>query len=301
MNQDYKEFQEKHMIEIENMMIKYLTLQSVNKELLEAMVYSVQAGGKRFRPLLVLMTLDFLGKPINEASYSVAAALEMVHTYSLIHDDLPAMDNDDFRRGKPTNHKVFGEDLAILAGDGLLTESFGLLASLNVSGSVIVELVKNLCQASGIGGMIAGQVSDMQAEKTRVSLEELEEIHQKKTGQLISCSVKSAIILSEELGTGIEKELMEFSKELGLAFQIKDDLLDVLGDEKLLGKPVGSDVVNGKSTYVSLLGVDGAISIFNETCNKAEESLMRAKKSVGKKTTEVTLLDDILRNLREIV
>lgn len=253
----------------------------------ESMLYSLKAGGKRIRPLLVFATLEAFEKdPI--IGIHAAAAIEMIHTYSLIHDDLPSMDNDDLRRGKPTNHIVYGEANAILAGDGLLTYSFQLLAETPeeyATPEAKIALIQLLAKSSGAEGMVGGQVADMSGEGKDLSLEELEYIHIHKTGKLLTCSVLSGAILA-----GVNQEQMDllekFSYHLGLAFQIRDDLLDVSGDENLIGKPVGSDEENHKSTYPSLLGLDGA--------NKALEAhINEAKQALGKLGTNTQLLEEI--------
>ena len=223
----------------------------------EAMTYSLKAGGKRLRPILLLAVLKGYNKPLLHG-YDTASALEMIHTYSLIHDDLPAMDDDNLRRGKPTNHKVYGEAMAILAGDGLLTYSFQLISSLShLNSDTKVELIQRISQAIGPEGMVGGQVADMQGEGKPLSVEELQEIHLHKTGDLLSVAVEAGAIIAE-VSEKDRVALRSFAAHLGIAFQIKDDLLDVEGDEKSLGKPVGSDEANNKSTYPRLLGIEGA-------------------------------------------
>ena len=229
----------------------------LNTKLEESMQYSLDAGGKRIRPVLVLLTLEVLNENYKKG-LQTALALEMIHTYSLIHDDLPAMDNDDFRRGKLTNHKVYGEWKAILAGDALLTKAFELIANdKNLEAETKVKVISRLAHDSGNLGMVGGQTLDMDSENTPIELHTLEQIHKAKTGALLKFSILSAADIAnvndETLNT-----LDCFSEHLGLMFQIKDDLLDVYGDEKKLGKKVGSDVENHKSTYVSLLGKEGA-------------------------------------------
>jgi geranylgeranyl diphosphate synthase type II len=215
------------------------------------MDYSLFNSGKRFRPILLLTILEALEVPI-ENGLDVACAIEMIHTYSLIHDDLPAMDDDDYRRGQLTNHKVYGEGMAILAGDGLLTDSFEVILRSNLSDKQKVMLVNEFVHASGSTGMILGQVMDLEAEGKHIDLKTLRTIHELKTARLLQLSIISALIIAEkydsiELGRTL-------GYDLGIAFQIKDDLLDVYGDSKELGKPTGSDIENDKSTYVSLLG-----------------------------------------------
>lgn len=242
---------------IEEQLPRHIEKIDAPKILKDAMVYSLNAGGKRVRPALLLATLKSFGKPLEEG-YDIACAIEMIHTYSLIHDDLPAMDNDDLRRGKPTNHKVFGEAMAILAGDALFTYSFELIATIHgVGPEKKLLLVKEIAKASGPEGMVGGQVADMEGENKTLSIEELMYIHEHKTGDLLSASIISGAIIAGA-STNDLTNLKKFAKELGLMFQIKDDILDVEGDAETIGKPIGSDDDNNKSTYPNLLGLDGA-------------------------------------------
>ena len=242
----------------------------------EAMLYSLHAGGKRIRPVLLLSVLHAAGKPL-EAGYRTAAALELIHTYSLVHDDLPAMDDDDLRRGKPTNHKVYGEDIAILAGDGLLTHSFNLISKdEHLSADLKVALIADITDAVGPEGMVGGQVADMQGEGKVLTAEQLEAIHHRKTGDLLSVSLmaggKIAGLTDED-----NQHLSLLGKHLGLAFQIKDDLLDIEGTVEEIGKPVGSDEGNNKNTYPSLLGIDGAKEKLNIHLDEARSNLQRIR------------------------
>ena len=223
----------------------------------KAMRYSIFAGGKRIRPVLMIAACDAVdGK--RENVLPAACAMEMIHTYSLIHDDLPAMDDDDFRRGRPTNHKVFGEANAILAGDALLTEAFVLLSSDATGGGIDPEIrrrvIRIIARAAGCAGMVGGQVVDMGSEGKEIDLPTLEFIHIHKTGALIKASIEVGALLggaSEEA----YKKLSRYGELAGLAFQIADDILDVTADQEELGKDVGSDEARGKATYVSLLGL----------------------------------------------
>jgi len=240
----------------------------------QAMVYSLKAGGKRIRPLLLLATLHALGKE-TEIGLPVACAIEMVHTYSLIHDDLPSMDNDDLRRGKPTNHRVFGEAMAILAGDGLLTYSFQIIANIQhpeITSDTKIALISKLAQAAGPEGMVAGQVADIQGEGKRLSLEELEYIHINKTGRMLEYSVLAGAILGGATPEQM-RQLGSFAHHLGLAFQIRDDILDIEGTEEKIGKPVGSDIQNQKITYPSLLSLAGAKDRLAYHIDEAKKSL----------------------------
>lgn len=240
----------------------------------EAMIYSLEAGGKRIRPLLLFATLDAFGIE-RERGIPAACALEMVHTYSLIHDDLPCMDNDDLRRGKPTNHKVFGEAVATLAGDGLLTYAFQIIAENRhpaVTADMSLRLIIELAKAAGPEGMVAGQVADMEAEGKTLTLKQLEYIHTKKTGRLLEFSILAGAVLADASEEQIDK-LMEFARNLGLAFQIRDDILDVEGTEAEIGKPIGSDAENEKSTYTTLFTVEQAKQILQETVAKAKDAI----------------------------
>lgn len=229
----------------------------LEKSVLEAARYSLFAGGKRLRPILCIQAAEVVGGTA-EMVMPVACAMEMIHTYSLIHDDLPAMDNDDFRRGVPTNHKVFGEAIAILAGDALLTEAFGLIAMTEGDGRVpaekILQAVNIVTKASGYRGMIGGQVIDLECEKLEVDLATVEYMHVHKTGAILSACLE----LGALLGGGTNQQiasLVKYGQHFGLAFQITDDLLDVEGDASLMGKKPGSDLAKNKKTYPALLGV----------------------------------------------
>lgn len=218
----------------------------------DAMIYSVMAGGKRLRPLLFIQTLRAYS--IDYHPYlDLACAIEMIHTYSLIHDDLPGMDNDDLRRGKPTCHKQFDEATAILAGDALLNEAANVVLKMNIDDGLKVSLLKELYHASGLGGMIYGQQQDMYFENHKANLEELQAIHHDKTGAMIAVSMKMAGLIANNKDA---EKLENIGFKLGLAFQIQDDVLDVTSTSETLGKPVGSDINNHKSTYVSLLGIE---------------------------------------------
>lgn len=226
-------------------------------EIYKAVHYSVFAGGKRIRPILCLAAVDACGGDFSQ-SMPVACALELIHTYSLIHDDLPAMDNDDFRRGKPTCHKVFGENIAILAGDALLTEAFVLLSrtgKVKFPAERLLAVIQEIAQAAGIAGMVGGQTLDVISEKTSADQTILREIHRRKTGALISAAVKTGAIMSGAPENEI-KALADYGMNIGMAFQIADDILNVEGDRELMGKGTGSDADLGKVTYPSLMGMD---------------------------------------------
>ena len=223
----------------------------------EGMRYSLSIGGKRIRPVLVLEFCRVCGGDINDA-LPLAAAIEMIHTYSLIHDDLPCMDDDDMRRGKPSCHKVFGEEYALLAGDGLLTEAFSVIANSDFAKKNPIGAIKAvslLSGFSGVNGMIGGQVIDLKCEENKASLETLKTMDRLKTGALIKCACLLGVIAANG-NEEKEKSAIGFAENLGLAFQIVDDILDVTGNEETLGKPIGSDAESGKSTYVSVLGLE---------------------------------------------
>lgn len=259
---------------VEEKLVSYANELQCPNVLREAMAYSLEAGGKRLRPLLLFATLQAFGKEKN-LGVGAACALEMIHTYSLVHDDLPCMDDDDLRRGKPTNHKVFGEAMAVLAGDGLLTYAFQVIMAYEqkeISAEKKVRLVLELAKAAGPEGMVGGQVADMEAEGKQLTIDELEYIHKHKTGKLLEFAVLAGAILSDATEEQEEK-LLEFAKYIGLAFQIRDDILDVEGTEEEIGKPIGSDVSNEKSTYTTLFTVDRAKDILEETIAKAKDAI----------------------------
>ena len=226
----------------------------------QASRYSLMAGGKRLRPILCMAAAEAVGGKI-EAVMPAACALELIHTYSLIHDDLPAMDNDDFRRGKPTSHKLFGEAIAILAGDALLTEAFHVLARRDLMPGIPPERILavgcEIAEAAGWSGMVAGQVLDIRSEGETLALETLEQLHRLKTGALIRVSLRAGAILGGAEADALAA-LSDYGRHIGLAFQIADDILNVEGDRALLGKGTGSDAARGKSTFPSLLGIEAS-------------------------------------------
>ncbi|PRR93130.1 farnesyl-diphosphate synthase [Bacillus sp. NMCN6] len=272
---------------IEDYLFTYVQELTIPEDLKSSMLYSLKAGGKRLRPVLVLALLHAYGKN-EEDGIPVGCAVEMIHTYSLIHDDLPCMDDDDLRRGKPTNHKVYGEATAVLAGDALLTESFRLITSQlasSVSADKKLRIVDELVKSAGALGMVGGQFDDMEAEQKQVSLTELESIHARKTGKLLTFSVAAGAMVAGASDDDIEK-LREFSYHIGIAFQIRDDILDLEGSEEKIGKRVGSDTANEKSTYPSLLTLSGAKE-------KLHEHITRAKEIVSNLQLEQQLLHDL--------
>ena len=248
--------------------------------LVESILYSVHAGGKRIRPLLLLELLEAFHAPILEAHFQVATALEMIHTGSLIHDDLPAMDNDDYRRGQLTNHKKYGEDLAILAGDSLFLDAFGCVAEADLPASIRVQLIALLSDASGTAGMVAGQVLDMEGEGASLTLDQLQVIHANKTGRLLAYPFQAAGILLE-LEPAVATLLEEIGLHLGLAFQIRDDILDVTADFASLGKTPQKDLQAEKSTYPALLGLNGAQAYLDRELDACEDLLDRISNQVS--------------------
>lgn len=246
--------------------------QALNTALAQSMNYSLMAGGKRLRPILIMAAADALGVD-GEKFLRVATSIEFIHTYSLIHDDLPAMDNDDYRRGKLTNHKVFGEDLAILAGDALLTMAFEIIATdRDIDDQTKVKLITELSIASGAEGMVGGQVIDMQSENKAIDMTTLKKMHAAKTGALFCAAIRMGAILAGANDKQLA-DLTQYARQFGLAFQITDDILDVTGDEATIGKPVGSDEKNHKSTYVTLGSLESAKKLAKEAVDRAKEAL----------------------------
>lgn len=239
----------------------------------DAMKYSLLAGGKRIRPLLMLRIIQSYG--LNYHDYlDAACAIEMIHTYSLIHDDLPGMDNDDLRRGKPTCHRQFDEATAILAGDGLLNEAANVILKANYNSELKIALLSILYQASGVNGMILGQALDIKFENKKANRKELDLIHHHKTGDLISASMQMGALVANVNDLETFKEI---GYKIGLAFQIQDDILDVVGNSELLGKNVGSDIENNKSTYVTLMGVEKSQEIADCYFNEATALINKLK------------------------
>ena len=246
--------------------------QQLAANLREAVLYSIHAGGKRIRPYLLLEVLESLQVPITLAHAQVAAALEMIHTGSLIHDDLPAMDDDDFRRGRLTNHKKFGEALAILAGDALFLDPYALIAQADLPNEIKVDLIASLSLSSGSMGMVAGQVLDMEGEGKHLNLEELQTIHANKTGKLLAFPFQAAGVIAE-LDENLQKQLKTVGELIGLAFQVRDDILDVTASFEEIGKTPQKDLQAEKSTYPALLGLDEAKVFCNRTLDQANEKL----------------------------
>ncbi|MCC6345796.1 MAG: polyprenyl synthetase family protein [Nitrospirales bacterium] len=267
----------------------YFSSPVTQKSLQDAMVYSLSAGGKRIRPVLCLAACEACGGEAEEV-LPWAAALELIHTYSLIHDDLPAMDNDDLRRGKPTNHKVFGEGMAILAGDGLLTEAFALLSgspvrSPRITDRAVLRAIHEIAQAAGLQGMVGGQAQDLLSEDAEPDAETLSYIHSHKTAALIAASVRVGGILAS-CGEEHLLGLTGYGSPIGLAFQVVDDILDVEGETEVLGKPRGSDEKKKKMTYPKLYGL--------------ERSREKARELVGRALSSLEVFDEKAEPLRAI-
>lgn len=273
-------FMTKHLPGIERELDRCLPTETAYPEKLHtAMRYSILGGGKRLRALLALAATEMVAKDrfgeLQKAAYRLAAAAEMIHGYSLIHDDLPCMDDDDFRRGKPSNHKVFGEALAVLSGDALLTESFVLLAQLEelgVPSQVVTKVIWEMAQAGGSRGLIGGQAVDLESEGVSISAATLEYIHTHKTGALFRAVLRCGAMIAGADDQELDS-ITKYAECFGLCFQITDDILDVVGDEAKLGKKVGSDAEQQKVTYVSLYGLDEARLLAVDTMEKAKAAV----------------------------
>ena len=266
----------------------------VSADLTETILYSVEAGGKRIRPLLLLELLEGFGLELTPAHFQVAAALEMIHTGSLIHDDLPAMDNDDYRRGRLTSHKKFGEDMAILAGDSLFLDPYGLVAMAELPSQVKVDLIVELSLAAGSFGMVAGQVLDMQGEGRKLTMDQLQTIHANKTGKLLAYPFVAAGIIAQT-GQSVLGKLRQAGELLGLAFQVRDDILDVTASFDQIGKTPQKDLEAEKSTYPALLGLDGARDFFDETLEQAKSLLEQLETESDFSAEEIQKIIESLR------
>ena len=268
-----KELWKKRRELVETALVEELAKTPVLDATLRAsMEYSLMAGGKRLRPILLMAAADAVGAD-GTKFLSVACALEMIHTYSLIHDDLPAMDDDALRRGKATNHVVYGDGIAILAGDALLTLAFTvILRQKDVPAETLLRVVDEISRAAGAEGMVGGQALDLEAENRQITMEELRSVHRGKTGALFCAALRSGAILAGATEEQLEA-LTSYADHFGLAFQITDDILDVIGTSEEIGKPVGSDEKNNKSTYVSLTSLPEAQALARCTAEAAEEAL----------------------------
>lgn len=276
---------------VEKVLKEYMPKEEGYQTVIEAMNYSLSAGGKRLRPILTLEACKIVGGNEDEA-IPFAIAIEMIHTYSLIHDDLPALDNDDLRRGRPTNHKVYGEAMGILAGDALLNYAFEVM----LAGSInkenpekYLKAINEIAKGAGIYGMIGGQVVDVESENKQIGKEKLDYIHMNKTAAMMVGCMRAGATIGGANSEQME-EITKYAKNIGLSFQIVDDILDIVGDEAKLGKKVGSDIENHKSTYPSLLGLDKSKEI-------AHNLIDEAKKSIEKLSDDV----DFLKGLAEYI
>lgn len=288
----FKNYLDENKRLIESQINNYLSELTYPEVIAEGMKYAVLNGGKRLRPILLLMILDLLEKN-KEDGLATAAAIEMIHSYSLVHDDLPALDNDDFRRGKLTTHKKFGEAEGILIGDALLTHAFYILTEKNshLSPEKIVEIVKLTSSYAGVNGMIGGQTMDIISEGKTIDMETLRYIHSNKTGKLLKLPVEAACVIGE--ASQEERDILtRFAELIGLAFQIKDDILDIEGDFTTLGKPVGSDQELNKSTYPALLGMTESKQLLKDTIAEAKE-LVAEKFGVERSSILLSLADYI--------
>ena len=271
----WRNYLKEHQIQVEARLQSLVPAQpGPLSQVMESMRYSLFAGGKRLRPILLMAAADAVGADGHRFLQS-ACALEMIHTYSLIHDDLPAMDDDDYRRGRLTNHKVFGEGMAVLAGDGLLTLAFEILLSQpEVTPDVLVRVTREVAQAAGPSGMVGGQAIDLGSEGQQPSPEIMKLMHRLKTGALFRASLRAGAML----GGGSDEDiqgLTDYAEQFGLAFQITDDILDVTGSEAALGKPIGSDEKNNKATYVSVYSLPEAQRMAQEAVSDAVAALGR--------------------------
>lgn len=266
----------------------------VAERLNQAVLYSLQAGGKRIRPLLLLTLLESFGMELKQAHYQVAACVELIHTGSLIHDDLPAMDDDDYRRGRLTNHKKFDEATAILAGDSLFLDPFGFLAQVDLPAETILALVRELSQASGTFGMVAGQVLDMAGEGQKLSLEQLQAIHANKTGKLLTFPFVVAGIITGQSETVI-RLLRRVGELVGLAFQVRDDILDVTATFEEIGKTPQKDLLAEKSTYPALMGLEASKVFLEDSLNQASSELDQVAQLVPFSREEIKKIIESLR------
>ena len=259
-----------------------------DSRLKEAMLYAVQSGGKRIRPLLTL-AVGASGTSRNKAALDLACALEMIHTYSLIHDDLPGMDDDDLRRGRPTVHKAFDEATAILAGDALLTLAFEVAANANLEANQLVEAVKILSTASGMSGMISGQMKDIASEEVTITLEQMKEIHREKTGELLLAAVRLGNLFIDE--AKMKEAFVSYATHFGLAFQIQNDLQDVCWTSEQTGKETGKDSELSKNTYPSLLGVEGAKDALASEISSCKRTLEEVEFTPANQQTKALLVE----------
>ncbi|CEO12693.1 polyprenyl synthetase family protein [Paraclostridium sordellii] len=265
---------------IEQLLNEYMPKEEgYQKKVFESMNYSLKAGGKRLRPILTLEACKIVGGEEKDA-IAFAVAIEMIHTYSLIHDDLPALDNDDLRRGRKTNHKVYGEAMAILAGDGLLNYAYEIMLKESIGkndSEKYLKAINEIAKAAGIYGMIGGQVVDIESEGKKIDMDKLDFIHMNKTAAIIIGCMRAGAIIGNATDKQLE-DITKYAKNIGLSFQIVDDILDIVGDEAKLGKNVGSDIDNEKSTYPSLIGLEKSKEVANQLIKEAKASINQISK-----------------------
>lgn len=268
-------------------------VEGFQKTLFESMKYSLDAGGKRLRPILLMESCLLVGGDIKD-SIPFACAIEMIHTYSLIHDDLPAMDDDDLRRGKPTNHKVFGEGIAVLAGDGLLNYAFELMIKHSLKDKeksfIYLKAMNEIAKAAGVYGMIAGQIVDLESENKKIDKDTLDFIHMNKTSAMIIGAMRAGAIIGGANEEDLEK-ITNYAKNIGLGFQVVDDILDIVGDQEKLGKNIGSDLENNKSTYPSLFGIEKSKEMAKKLIEDAKNNISSFK---GKESFLIELANYIV-------
>ena len=285
---EFKDVLKQKIDYIETLLNKYMPKEEgYQKTIIESMNYSLKAGGKRLRPILTLESCKIVGGK-EEDAIPFAIAIEMIHTYSLIHDDLPSLDNDDLRRGKPTNHKVFGEAMATLAGDALLNYAFELMLSSSIDkkdSNKYLKAINEVAKHAGIYGMIGGQVVDVESENKIIDKDKLDFIHLNKTAAMIVGSMRAGAIIGGASEEELEK-VTKYGRNIGLSFQIVDDILDITGDEEKLGKPIGSDIENHKSTYPSLLGLEKSREI-------ARQLIEEGKSSIDGLSSEIDFLNQL--------
>ncbi|SCH11722.1 MULTISPECIES: polyprenyl synthetase family protein [unclassified Romboutsia] len=280
---EFKESLKEKSKYIESLLNEYMPKEEgYQATIMKAMNYSLKAGGKRLRPILTLEACKIVGGN-EEDVLPFAVAIEMIHTYSLIHDDLPALDNDDLRRGKPTNHKVFGDAMAVLAGDALLNYAFEVMLSNSINKEnpqKYLRAINEIAKSSGIHGMIGGQVVDVESENKTISKDKLDFIHLNKTAAIIIGCMRAGAIIGNANAEELEK-ITRYGRNIGLSFQIVDDILDIIGDESKLGKHVGSDIENHKSTYPSILGLDESKLVAKQLIDEAKENIKGLKEDSG--------------------
>lgn len=292
---DFKKMLKERKSIIENELERHMKFEKgYQNTVFEAMKYSVDAGGKRLRPILLIEACEMLGGK-REDAMPFACAVEMIHTYSLIHDDLPAMDDDDLRRGKPTNHKVFGEGMAVLAGDGLLNHAFETMIKKSLEDEkrahIYIKAMNEIANGSGVHGMIGGQVVDLESENKQIDIDTLDYIHMNKTAKMIIKPMRAGAIIASASESDMEA-VTKYANAIGLAFQIVDDILDIEGDQEKLGKDIGSDIENQKSTYPSILGLEESKKIAKRLIEEGKEAI----KSLNVKDEFLIELADYILN-----